>query len=484
MMISPQAQTYMDQIEIHGTGSRTGPLDAFFWWNLRSYHADGDTLFAVLPNSDERLTNPADVITVDGTTYTPGKTFKLANLVLQGGGTLGLAHAGFITGLELAGVRFPGIAGTAAGSIIAMGMIAIRGRDITKSTKDDLIKLVGSVPMDEFLDGPRPIRRMIKQALLGRSLLKPQYWSGVISSLKRILWRRGLNHGLSFETWLQGLLADQYGLGTLEDLDSILEEIAGQLNQAAQGLNGSNPFGGESNSNIEPEDLLKIFATAMPVGVKFEFPRDMRYLGDLYSTSSPAILVRMSMSIPLFFEPVVRKIEKRNWKGPGGDNFVENYLADVTPKKLTEDYKFLEELAFLDGGLFSNLPTDAFHKTMKDLPTISVPLVSDTGARITRKRSLKKLGEDVLAVASALRLQRDRDAIIRRRKDEETWIVKQGPSVDESAFRQAFPVQILKVDTGNANWLNFVMSDDEKAQLFEAGMKRAHDFIFNWEAEQ
>jgi len=151
---------------------------------------------------------------------------------------------------------------------------------------------------------------------------------------------------------------------------------------------------------------------------------------------------------------------------------------------LTEDYKFLEELAFLDGGLFSNLPTDAFHKTMKDLPTISVPLVSDTGARITRKRSLKKLGEDVLAVASALRLQRDRDAIIRRRKDEETWIVKQGPSVDESAFRQAFPVQILKIDTGNANWLNFVMSDDEKAQLFEAGMKRAHDFIFNWEAEQ
>ena len=32
--------------------------------------------------------------------------FRICNLVLQGGGTLGLAHAGFVAGLEAAGVRF------------------------------------------------------------------------------------------------------------------------------------------------------------------------------------------------------------------------------------------------------------------------------------------------------------------------------------------------------------------------------------------
>jgi len=216
--------------------------------------------------------------------------------------------------------------------------------------------------------------------------------------------------------------------------------------------------------------------------VKFEFPEYMKYLGDLYRTNSPATLVRMSMSIPLVFEPVVRKIEAQNWVGQNG--FVKEFLERVTPDRLVEDYLDLDELSFLDGGLFSNLPTDAFHRCMKDIPTISVPLVSDSKLRITRKKSLKGLGEDVMAVASAVRLQRDRDAINRRNRDANSWNTQQdkhskGRTEDTVRPRQAFPVHITKIDTAGANWLNFVMSDDEKSELFEAGLKRARDFILN-----
>ena len=495
MINSPSAQKYMSEIIAHRTAAKDKPLDSFFWWNMRCYHAsdDGsqkdDLKYVVFSNSDQRAAQSGEEIEIDGRFYKPGETYKLANLVLQGGGTLGLAHAGFIAGLELAGVRFPGIAGTSAGSIIAMGMIAIRDGDITKATTDELIDLVSTVPMDEFLDGPRPIRGLIKRFLLGRTILHPQYWPSIRGSLKRILYRRGLNYGSTFESWLQFILADRYGLKTLEELDDALSQVAIQLFDAGKDLNGSNPFRQKTSDenakefhHLEANSLLKIYATAMPVGVKFEFPEYMKYLGDLYRTNSPASLVRMSMSIPLFFEPVVRKIEGKNWKGETG--FVKEYLERVTPDRLVADYLDLDELAFLDGGLFSNLPTDAFHGCMKDIPTISVPLVSDSKSRITRRKSLNGLGEDVMAVASAVRLQRDRDAINRRNKDADSWNTQQDRlskrrSDDTAKPRQAFPVHITKIDTAGANWLNFVMSDDEKSELFEAGLKRAHDFILS-----
>ncbi len=68
---------------------------------------------------------------------------------------------------------------------------------------------------------------------------------------------------------------------------------------------------------------------------------------------------------------------------------------------------------------------------------------------------------DSLRLASAVRLQRDRDAWRR--------VVSTGNQ----------SVQIVAIDTGKHNWLNFTMSDEEKGQLFSEGLERAYKFLKN-----
>lgn len=127
-------------------------IDRFFWLRASKNESenDGHRIGSVF---SERQPN------VEG-------SFRLCNLILQGGGALGLAHAGFFAGLEAAGIRFVGLAGTSAGSIIAMGIAAIRGGDLTRATAERLAALSETVPMDHFIDGPRPIRKFIKQVSL------------------------------------------------------------------------------------------------------------------------------------------------------------------------------------------------------------------------------------------------------------------------------------------------------------------------------
>src|SRR5271156_2231237 len=57
----------------------------------------------------------------------PEKDIQFMHLVLQGGGTLGIAHVGAVHGLETAGIRFVGLAGTSAGAIVALLLCCARG---------------------------------------------------------------------------------------------------------------------------------------------------------------------------------------------------------------------------------------------------------------------------------------------------------------------------------------------------------------------
>jgi len=60
-----------------------------------------------------------------------------ADLVLSGGGVLGIGHAGAVSVLQARGYRFPRIAGTSAGSIVgallAAGISARRLRELVQT---------------------------------------------------------------------------------------------------------------------------------------------------------------------------------------------------------------------------------------------------------------------------------------------------------------------------------------------------------------
>lgn len=78
---------------------------------------------------------------------------QYVDLVMEGGGVLGLALVGYIYILEQAGIRFIGIAGTSAGSIAALLLSAI---DVPEKEKSErLIDMIANMPINTFIDGKR-----------------------------------------------------------------------------------------------------------------------------------------------------------------------------------------------------------------------------------------------------------------------------------------------------------------------------------------
>ena len=437
----------------------------FFWWRISASGSSGEY----------RLSTPEDAGDEEDA---EDEGYYLANLVLQGGGTLGLAHAGLIVGLERANVRFSAIAGTSAGSIVAAGMIALRGDDILGKVSREVCELVCDVPMDTFVDGPRPVRRVIKQFVKGRSMLRPLLWPGLWAALAQFRRRRGLNGGYIFEDWMQREVFDANGLHKIGDLGARLDRIAQKLADAEYHGKAEHPFQsrkyGQVGDPVTGSDLFKIISTAMPTGTKFSLPQDLEYLAEEYGTLSPAMLVRMSMSVPVFFEPYVMRIDREKWRSKVADD-IAPFVSDAEVETTQE----LRELTFLDGGLFSNLPTDELVNAMPDIPTISVPLVStDRRVDITNRRSFRAIGNDAAALLNSVRLQRDRDAHARQFKERERWCAAQQPKQGGApCSKRKFPQIVAKIDTGRANWLNFIMTDDEKVQLFVAGLKRARNLL-------
>ena len=475
---SPEVVDVLEQIRVNYGLDETidsGELDRFFW--LRAARPAGQA---------ERLRVwPTYRRPSAGTTDVGGHPpVRLCNLVLQGGGTLGLAHAGFVTGLEVAGVRFAGLAGTSAGSILAMGIAAIRGADVTRETYRKLVAITDAVPMDSFIDGPRPLRVLIKRALQGRPIYTPQHWPGLLAALARLRDRRGLNHGTAFETWFESVLLE-LNCNTINDLYEALDTVWDDLADL-RALYPNGPDRDPVLKDLSKVDaslagrpgtaLLHLITMAMPVGLKFKLPQDLYYLSPEYQRTSPARLVRTSMSIPAFFEPVVMRTNRQTWAGR-----VQSEVSDLLPAGQSEQFEALRELVFLDGGMMSNLPSDSFRELMPEVPTIVVPLVRGGEAKeITRRKRLSALGADAAACASAVRLQRDREtwaqnATLRKAFDQAE---ENAPDVvsDKRAPRR-YPVAIAPIDTGDANWLNFVMSAEDKAILFLTGLRRARDLL-------
>ena len=404
------------------------------------WHADARQLLRVeapLPNGSSGEDTGEPSRGADPTRY------RLVNLVLQGGGVLGIAHVGFVAGLERAGVRFAGLAGASAGAIVASGIAVIRGHDLTQASTKALLDLVSSVPADEFIDGPRPVRQLIKRLLGGHPPFAPQSWLGWRAAMDRLRRTRGLNPGDAFTEWLAGEFA-RLGVPTTAALESALDDIAVQLAAAT-----------DTEAEAARRGLLTIVTTALPMGMKLRLPAEMDVLDPRYRSASAALIVRSSMAVPAFFEPSVFDLDRTAWS-----DFVAKRLGQLVPHQDIGAFQEMTRLPCVDGGVVSNLPVDAFERAATGIPTIAVSLINWTGtARRVREDSLTGLGRNLGAVLAAMRHQRDLDAVSRLRE-----------SRDDD-------LRVVAIDTGDKNWLDFTMSDQDMADLFLMGVERARTFL-------
>lgn len=187
--------------------------------------------------------------------------------VFAGGGIKAIAFIGALEEMEQKGFTFNRLAGTSAGGIFSALIKA-------GYTSSELKNEVESVDFQQFLD-PKP-------SIIPFSFMK---WLGLYKRL-------GLYKGVEFENWLTEMLKKK-GISTFGDIEK-----------------GS----------------LKLIASDLTQGRLVVLPDDLPDYGLVPEKFSIARAVRMSSSLPYFFEPI------KIYNGKG------------------------EVSIFVDGGLLSNFP--------------------------------------------------------------------------------------------------------------------------------
>jgi NTE family protein len=165
--------------------------------------------------------------------------------VFSGGGIKGFALIGAYDAVQKRGFQFKRVAGTSAGSIVA-ALIAAR------YTSDEIYQLVDELDVKKFLDE--------RKTLLPFSVTK---WL-------LLYWRLGLYKGVELENWMAEKLAAR-DIRTFDDL---------------------------------PPQSLRVIASDLTNGRLVVLPDDLVHYGINPGSFPVAKAIRMSCSLPYFFEPV------------------------------------------------------------------------------------------------------------------------------------------------------------------------------------
>lgn len=384
---------------------------------------------------------------------------QYVDLVMEGGGVLGIALAGYIYLLEQAGLRFSALGGASAGSITALVLAALDEPGAAKA--DRLVDVVANIPMADFMDG-KDDRDSDASDFVNTMLQRPGLLQGawkavqVLDNLRHI---QGLNRGDRFHAWMRSVLNDC----GIRDTRALRQRMA----TTPQGWH-LRPGSQHRESQLEGhaalppldarKDYLCIVAADIATETKVEFPRMAALYWERPGAVNPADYVRCSMSIPVFFQPyrvpvVIRDAQHRQlWCQLAGMD-----MRDLDPARVPAFPP--PEACFIDGGVLSNFPIDAFHNTLKvpTRPTLGVKLQWDE-----RSHTIGTVTKLVTQTFNSARHCLDYE-FLRKNPD----------------FKQL----VAYIDTADHDWLNFDLADTGKLDLFRRGAEAACTFLagFDWE---
>jgi len=369
----------------------------------------------------------SDVVCREG-----GREYQFVDLVMEGGGTLGVALVGYIHALEQAGIRFLGMGGSSVGAIVALLAYSCGGRLEEKSGK--LAQVIADMSFDEMVDGSFLAKRFSR--LLGNSNAKLRWLRtrlGIAVSIPRVVKKLGLNPGDKLYGWISDKLSDN-GVHTLEDLQKLIQALPdGMVHR-------------ETGAAIKGYDTsLRIVAADITTSTKVVFPDMAAMYWQQPERVNPAAFARASASIPFFFQPftvgnISQLIENsENWERLGS-------FKGTLPDKVL----------FTDGGMLSNFPIDLFKRP-------GVPRAPTFGARLGNKhRSAKdvdKFKHYAGRLFDSLRHYADFDFIFKN---------------------PLYKSLVAHINTDGYNWLDFNMGREVKLGLFREGVQAGYDFLENF----
>ena len=312
-----------------------------------------------------------------------------ADLVFEGGGVKGIGLAGAYAALRERGVEPKRVAGTSAGAITAALVAA--GYDAA-----ELDQILLEVPFARFKDEAWED----KAPLLGRPL--------------SVLTQRGIYEGRFFQNWMRELLEakDVRTFGQLADLEC-----------------------------PDPKDRyrLKVIVSDVTHRRLLVLPDDAAHLGVDPDELEVAYAVRMSMSIPVFFEPVMHHNPRT-----GNDHLI------------------------VDGGMLSNFPVWLFDARTGEpprWPTFGLLLVEGDpkvaiGHRIEGAGESGSVVDFVKALASTMMEAHDRLYL------------------EKSTFVRTIPIPTIGVGT-----TEFDITRERVRALYLSGHRAALEFLDRWDFE-
>jgi NTE family protein len=313
---------------------------------------------------------------------------QFADLVFEGGGVKGIGLAGAFAALQQRGFAHKSVAGTSAGAITA----ALVAAGYTSAELDEILL---KVPFADFED---------------------KSWEDKIPLIGRgasVLLERGIYEGKFFRHWIAELLE-------------------------AKGITKFGQLVDEEAEKPENRYRLRVIASDVTHRRMLVLPNDADHLGIEPDELEIAYAVRMSMSIPVFFEPVIH-----------------------------ENPQTGEEHQIVDGGMLSNFPVWLFDCEGRDpkWPTFGLMLVEpDPKVAIGHRLAGEEHGLDrgslvdyIKSLASTMMEAHDRLYL------------------EKATYARTIPIPTLGVGT-----TEFEITPERVRALYDSGHRAASDFLDAW----
>ena len=297
------------------------------------------------------------------------------NAVFEGGGVKGIALVGAIQAAERHGFTFHRMAGTSSGAIVASLLAA-------GYSAEEMKQLIMDTPF--------------------KSLARPTDWMRLkwIGPPIRLFVSKGLYSGDPLEIWIRKLLSAK-GIHTFADL---------------------------------PGDRLRIVASDISGGKLMVLPDDLPKYGFDPAVYPVSQAVRMSCSLPFFFEPVVMRNAMK----------LPTYVVD--------------------GALLSNFPLWLFDQDFEPSRSPGLPpkLIPTVGFQLVGKgsqmpRTIRGPFTMLYALFATMMEAHDERFI-----------------EDQNRFRT------IKIPTLGIRTTQFELSDDESVRLYKSGFEAGIKFFDRW----
>ena len=317
---------------------------------------------------------------------------KMADLVFEGGGVKGIGLAGAYSVLEEQGWTFSNVAGTSAGAITAA---LVAAGYTAAELKEEVLALDFAAFQDEGWEEKVPI------------------FDRTVSILKDL----GIYEGNFFEQWMAEKLAAK-GVETFGDLVVDGDE-----------------------TDLRYRYRLHVVVSDITQRRLLVLPDDAATLGIVPEELSVARAVRMSMSIPFFFEPV-------------------EHVNPNTNRVHT----------IVDGGMLSNFPVwlfDCADGEVPEWPTFGMLLVEPSHRKSVAERlpdpektrhGAKGVAAFVAALAHTMMEFHDR------------------MYVEKAEFARTIPIDTLGVGT-----TEFDLPRERALKLYDSGRASAEAFLATWD---